>query len=99
MSPDQIKTALAKRFPELKARARKNPNGWALFLGVPRGGVHTNRILRATRSRPTSETRLKLSVSSKISGKDVELVFAGSESELHALVAKELKLYQEHFAK
>lgn len=99
MSPDQMKAALTMRFPELKAEARENPDGWAFFLGAPRRGVNSNRIVRATRAGPAAATRLKCCISSRISDRDVELEFAGSEAELQALVAEEIRLYQERFAK
>ena len=98
MSPDQIKSVLAKHIPERSPEPRKNPDGWSFYLGAPIRGTKTNRIVRATRSRKSSVTRLKLCVSSLIARKDVELEFGGSVANLLDLVAVEVKLYQDRNA-
>jgi hypothetical protein len=41
MSPDEIRTALSRRYPALQAERRRNPDGWSFFLGVPVGGCRS----------------------------------------------------------
>ena len=92
MSPDEIRAALAKHYPQLKAERRHNPKGWSFFLGTPRGGTKSNRIIRATRSSANAVTRLKLSVSSRLQSTNVEKQFAAGLSELRQFVDAEIKL-------
>lgn len=98
MSPDEILSALAQSHKELVARERRNPDGWAFFLGPPREGPKSNRILRATRSSTGAVTRLKLAVSSRHDLKNKEVRFRGDVAALRKLVASELQLFRKHFA-
>ena len=98
MSPDEIHRALARHYPSLVAQRRKNPSGWAFYLYPPQKGVKSNRIIRATRSSPDAETRVKLAVSSRRGTNDAEFAFAGDVTSLRKYVDKELHLFEKHFA-
>ena len=99
MSPDEIRSFLSRHYPQLHAERRQNPDGWAFFLGAPLRGSKSNRIVRATRSRPNAITRLKRSVSSRHKSKEVEQRFSGDTAALRNLVEAEIKLFKTFFAK
>jgi len=98
MSPNEIRAVLNQSHRELVAVERHNPDGWSFFLGQPRSGIKSNRILRATRSGPGAVTQLKLAVSSRHNWKEKKLRFSGDAAALRVLVDSELQLYREHFA-
>ena len=97
MSPDDIHSVLLREYPELRAKRRKNPYGWAFYLGPPKGGRNSNRIIRATRASLGGVTQLKLSVLSRHGSKEIELSFVGNEVDLRKHVESELALFREHF--
>lgn len=97
MSPDEILTALGQSHKELVAKKRRNPDGWSFFLGQPRGGTKSNRILRATRSNASAVTQLKLAVSSRHHSKTREVRFSGDATALRKLVESELQIFRNHF--
>lgn len=98
MSPNEIRAALGQSHEELVAVERHNPNGWSFFLGQPRGGIKSNRILRATRSSAGAITQLKLAVSSRHHLKEMTVRFGGDAEALRRLVESELQLFRRHFA-
>jgi hypothetical protein len=95
MSPDEIRVYLKQAHPELIAEPRTNPDGWSFFDGVPQRGVNSNRILRAVRNGPHGVTQLKLAVTSRQSGAEKEIPFAGTEAELREYVEAELRLHHD----
>jgi hypothetical protein len=98
MSPDEIRRTIAHHYPFLVAEPRTNPYGWAFYLGAPRKGGTSNRIIRATRSSPTAITRLKLAVSSR-QRDETEFAFEGDEAALRKFVDEELQLFGMHCAR
>jgi hypothetical protein len=97
MTPDSVHTFITRRYPQLSAERRSNPDGWSFFLGDKTGGPASNRIFRVVASAPHLPSRLKLSVTSRLTS-DFEVTFRGDEAELATLVERELKLFQEHFS-
>jgi hypothetical protein len=96
VNPDKIRQAIARRYPSLVAEQRKD--GWAFYLSPPQKGARSNRIIRVSRSSPTSVTRLKLAVSSRHCAQEAGIEFTGDESALRKHVDHELQLFDEHFA-
>jgi hypothetical protein len=92
VTPDAIREFLAREYPDLIAKPRSNPDGWSFFHREDRHGVNASRILRATRSSNYASTKLKLAVSSLLSGERI-LDFGGGEEQLRELVNEELRLY------
>jgi hypothetical protein len=99
MSPDEIHEILAKHYPQLVAEPCRNPDGWSFYLAPRQGGSKPNRIIRATRSRVTAVTKLKLAVSARRGAKGAEFEFTGDESALRSYVEQELQLFKEHFTR
>jgi hypothetical protein len=62
MTPDQIKQAIESSFPKIRSKPRRNPDGWAFYLGEIREGPHSTRIARAVRKTPVAATKFKLAV-------------------------------------
>ena len=83
----------------LIAEERNNPDGYSFFLGAPRRGSDSNRIIRAVRRNESGPVQLKLAVSSRIEGEDKEVSFEGGEESLVKLIELEIKLYEERFGK
>jgi len=99
MAPEDIRSCLSREYPELVVKARTNPDGWSFFLGPPKRGANSNRILRAVRQEGDGATWLKLPVSSRHELVEREIDFSGDEEMLRALVDRELELYRTHFDK
>lgn len=99
MSPDQVRSIIECKFPMLIAEERNSPDGYSFFLGAPRRGSDSNRIIRAVQCSVSGPVQLKLAISSRIEGKDKEVRFHGDEESLVKLVELEIKLYEERFAK
>jgi hypothetical protein len=99
MTPEEVRRFCKLKYPQLRAETRTNPDGFAFFLGEPRRGVRSNRIIRAVSQNPQSASQLKLAVSSRIGNVERELSFSGGEAELSALINTELALFHAHFGK
>lgn len=99
MSPDQVRTIIESNFPMLIAEERKGPDGYSFFLGAPRRGPDSNRIIRAVQRSENGPVQLKFAISSRIEGKNKEISYDGDEENLVMLVGLELKLYEERFGK
>ena len=99
MTPEEIRKLCELKYPQLRAEARSNPDGYSFFLGERRFGKDSNRILRAVGQSPRGTSRLKLVVSSRVEGIERDFSFSGSEGELSDLIENELALYQVHFSK
>jgi hypothetical protein len=97
MTPDSVYAFITRRYPQLAAERRSNPDGWSFFLGQRTDGPASNRIFRVVAGSPHLPSRLKLSVTSRLTS-DFEVTFRGDEAELAALVDRELQLFQEHFS-
>lgn len=98
MSPDEIRSAIERHYPQLTCERRHNPDGWSFYFGPARSGIKSNRIVRATRSGPDAVTQLKLAISSRRKSRNVEKEFSAGISELRRLVDAEIKLFLDHFA-
>jgi hypothetical protein len=98
MSPNEIRAAPGQSHGELVVVERHNPDGWSFFLGQPRSGTKSNRILRATRSSAGAVTQIKMAVSSRHYSKEKKVRFGGNADALRKLVESEVRLYRKHFA-
>lgn len=96
MTPSMIHSILTEHYPELNFEQRSNPDGWAYFLGPKRGGIKSNRILRAVANSQNQNAQVKPAISCRLKSSK-EFVFDGSEKELLDLVKSEIALYKEHF--
>ena len=96
MTPSMIHSILTEHYPELNFARRSNPDGWAYFLGPKRGGIKSNRILRAVADSQNQNALVKPAISCRLKSAK-EFVFDGSEKELLDLVKSEIALYKEHF--
>ncbi|WP_036164675.1 hypothetical protein [Noviluteimonas dokdonensis] len=96
MTPDAVHAFISRRYPQLTSERRTNPDGWSFFLGPATGGPASNRIFRVVANAPNLPSRLKLSVTSRLTS-DFEMTFRGDEVELEALIERELQLFQAHF--
>ncbi|MCE7761079.1 hypothetical protein GQL56_00365 [Pseudomonas putida] len=94
VTPDQILAFVEREYSHLVAEPRRNPDGWAFFLGAPRRGVDSNRIFRAVQ-HSGGPTKLKLAVTSRMSGEQVEIDFSGDEAALQVLIDRELERYRD----
>lgn len=98
MTPDQILAYVNTSNLGLVPGKRTDPDGWAFWLTPPTSGVNSNRIFRAVRSSPDATTKLKLAVTSRLSG-EADLDFTGDEAALRDLIEKEIALYRAHYDK
>jgi hypothetical protein len=99
MTPDEIRRFCESNYPQLTAEARSNPDGYSFFLGTPRRGPDSNRILRAVSQGSQGASQLKLAVSSRIEGVEKEFIFSDREAALTRLLDRELELFRNHFGK
>jgi len=99
MSPDQVRSIIECNFPMLISEDRNGPDGYSFFLGAPRRGSDSNRIIRVVQRSENGPVQLKFSISSRIEGKGKEISFDGDEESLVKLVGLEIKLYEERFGK
>jgi hypothetical protein len=97
MTPDSVHAFISRRYPQLWAERRSNPDGWSFYLGEKTAGSASNRIVRVVASAPHLPSQLKLSVTSRLTS-DLEVTFRGDELELATLVDRELLLFQDHFS-
>lgn len=97
MTPDAVHAFMARRYPRLQPERRSSPDGWSFFLGAPASGPASNRIIRVVASAPHLTSSLKLAVTSRLTS-DLEFTFRGDETELEALVERELRLFEERFS-
>jgi len=94
MTPDAVYAFVSREYPELSAEPRRNPDGWSFFLGPKKGVQQPNRILRVVASSRNRPSRLKLAVTSRLKS-ETEFVFQGDETELKALIDRELELFKD----
>ncbi|MCL5228488.1 hypothetical protein [Pseudomonas nunensis] len=95
MSPDEIRDFLGRKFPELVAEGRNDPDGWDFFLGAPQQEPNSNCIVR-TVQHPQGGTQFELSVSSRLEGTEKMVMFSGNEDALRQVVDAQLRIYRDH---
>jgi len=96
MTPDQIKQAIESSFPTIRSKPRRNPDGWAFYLGEIREGPHSTRIARAVQKTPAAATKFKLAVTSRAkNGEAVHEVHTARQ--VQELVTEEIRLWHLHF--
>lgn len=95
MSPDEIRSFLARKFPELVSEKRNDPNGWAFFLGPAQREPSSNCIVRAV-EHSEGGTKFELSVSSRLEGTEKTVIFSGNEEALRQVVDAQLRIYRDH---
>jgi hypothetical protein len=98
MTPEEIDKIVKEKLPQLTPTNRTNPDGFAFWLGQPRGGPNTNRIFRAVARGSGQCAEIKLAVTARLNLLDHTLTFAGDEEELLALINGEIALFDQHFA-
>lgn len=86
---NQIKDFIEKNFQHLLPKQLSH--GYAFY-------VDNTRILRFSQSGPTAKVRLKLAISSRSRGREIESAWTGTDIELKLLIDSELLLYREHYA-
>jgi hypothetical protein len=105
MSPEEIRIFIKHEFNELIPDELPSGVGWSFFLGVPRRGRNSNRILRASRSSPGGVTKLKLAASARLHPPQesdasdtapVEFDFVGSATDLRKHIENELRIYNSY---
>lgn len=94
MSPDEIRTFLARKFPELVAEEHNDPDGWAFFLGPAQQESSSNCIVRAVQ-HPQGGTQFELSVSSRLEGTEKMVMFCGDGDALRQVVDAQLRIYRD----
>lgn len=99
MSPDKVRLMVERNFPKLIAKERKASDGYAFYLGSPRGGSESNRIIRAVQYSKNGPVKLKLAISTRVERKNKEISFEGGEEALVELIKHEIKLYEERLGK
>ncbi len=85
----QIRDFVEKNFQHLLPKQLSH--GYAFYVGQ-------TRILRLSQSGPKAKVRLKLAISSRYRGREIEIVWAGTDLELKHLIDSELLLHREHYA-
>ena len=90
MDPHEILELVTSRFPGLVAKPRRNPDGWAFYAARSRDQKLV-RVFRAVRSSPSSVTKLKLAISSRLRQEPVIIDFKEGEARLISLVQQELR--------
>jgi hypothetical protein len=95
MTPDEICDVLESSDRGLVAL--RLAHGWSFYAGTPRYGVRSNRVLRASAQGEGAAARVKLAISSRLRGRNIEATFAGGTEELLRIVDEELALYRAHF--
>lgn len=83
MNPDQVRAVIEHDFPQVSFKPRRNPDGWAFYVG-------STRIARAVQSSAQAPTYFKLALSSR-QGTERILVAEGAE-QVRSLFANELLL-------
>jgi hypothetical protein len=79
----------------VRFKRRRNPDGWAFYLGEIQEGVNSTRLARAVQRTPTSVTKFKLAVTSRVKRAETvkEVHTAGQVKEL---IAEEIRLWKLH---
>jgi hypothetical protein len=99
MNPDQIKSFIENNYPEILSERRRNPDGWAFYLGRVQKGSGPTRIARVVQIRPGSPVRFKPALSARVhKSKGLEVEIKGGAAQVRQLMDAELNLWHRHFA-
>ena len=96
MTPDVIKSVIEAAFPDIRSKPRRNPYGWAFYLGTIREAPNSTRTARAVQRTLAGRTQFKLSVTSRVSGVEA-LREVHSAEEVRALITEEIRLWHRDY--